>query len=262
MERREPRQLRNTEFLDEIIVSSNNGKLSIHVYFEERYKTSEASGNEWRFLINCDLIWNGKMVARWYSGDIRTATLYVAKYLDGYIHDKPIYKRDARLEWHEFVKNNDVRGIYYSDSSDDEIETDEAAVAYHERDEEILDNCNTSYKLNDRDDFLQQIASTGYSVDLRIKGFSVMKTQIDRNIFSALFYAGETKIEYAKFPNIENLCFQPGCPNPYTVEYTIKKREDYQTYDAYRRFCDDHRGRGDCGLDDANDNYDIYPPRL
>jgi hypothetical protein len=197
MERREPRQLRNTEFLDEIIVSSNNGKLSVHVYFEERYKESEASGNEWRFLINCDLIWNGKIVAKWYAEDVRTATLYVAKYLDSYMYDSPIYKRDARLEWHEYIKKHAVNGIYRCfpnvDSSDEKVEADEDAVTYHERDEEISDKCNTSYKLNDRDDFLKEMTSTGYSVELRIKGISVIKSQIDRNIFSALFYAGATE---------------------------------------------------------------------
>ncbi len=62
------------------------------------------------------------------------------------------------------------------------------------------------------------------------------------------------------------LCFQPGCKNASTVLYRIKRRysprghllaERYQNpRPEHRAFCDDHKDRGNCGLDDAMDNYE------
>ena len=59
-------------------------------------------------------------------------------------------------------------------------------------------------------------------------------------------------------------CFQPGCTALATVEY--RKRKDWcsrcgQSHEAdwqdqRRRFCDKHLRRGDCGLDDADANYE------
>lgn len=59
------------------------------------------------------------------------------------------------------------------------------------------------------------------------------------------------------------LCFQPGCVELATIQY--RKVKDWcnrcgkgheVTYsEHHRRFCNKHRRRGDCGLDDADANY-------
>jgi len=60
-------------------------------------------------------------------------------------------------------------------------------------------------------------------------------------------------------------CFQPGCSEPHTVEYQIKKEYsdsgEGPLHDtglkSRRRFCKAHAHRGDCGLEDADENYEI-----
>ena len=50
-----------------------------------------------------------------------------------------------------------------------------------------------------------------------------------------------------------------------TVTYKMKKkfcREGHETIPhqtTVRKFCDTHKKRGDCGLDDADDNYVVQP---
>lgn len=63
----------------------------------------------------------------------------------------------------------------------------------------------------------------------------------------------------------DHLCFQPGCAEPWTVEYRIVKRgcsgcgsvkdNDTEFYDYRRRFCERHARRGDSNLDDLDDFY-------
>lgn len=58
-------------------------------------------------------------------------------------------------------------------------------------------------------------------------------------------------------------CDQEGCAAPVAVRYLKKadycrsghKTEPYQP--TYRHFCERHKVRGDCGLDDADENYEI-----
>lgn len=68
--------------------------------------------------------------------------------------------------------------------------------------------------------------------------------------------------------NKENeLCSQPGCRNTWAVEYRPKKffsRQGYEKENAddswsthHVRFCSRHRRRGDCGLEDADSNYEF-----
>lgn len=64
---------------------------------------------------------------------------------------------------------------------------------------------------------------------------------------------------------IEEGCDQEGCSNPATNTHMLKKR--YTKYEGqeypvrkegeYRRFCDKHSTRGDCGLEDADSNYEV-----
>jgi len=69
-----------------------------------------------------------------------------------------------------------------------------------------------------------------------------------------------------KFGDI-TLCFQPRCMNEPTVLYRIK--QEWTTHSErghkmvrdygipVRAFCGDHRHRGDCDLEDADDNYEL-----
>jgi hypothetical protein len=64
------------------------------------------------------------------------------------------------------------------------------------------------------------------------------------------FYAGEG-----------TLCDQEGCANEATVTYHLKKEYcrsghgEEVTNPTVRLFCDKHKTRGDCGLEDADANY-------
>ena len=60
-----------------------------------------------------------------------------------------------------------------------------------------------------------------------------------------------------------NLCDQEGCANEATVKYRLKKeycRQGHGTpcedIPVVRLFCDEHKTRGDCGLEDADSNYE------
>lgn len=96
-----------------------------------------------------------------------------------------------------------------------------------------------------------------------------------------LFRFGASNIEYACrlldsklidndkqfFGGEEDFCDQEGCENRATVK--LKKKFDYcrsghrseNPSNAYRLFCDDHCKRGDCGLDDADINYEVVAER-
>lgn len=66
------------------------------------------------------------------------------------------------------------------------------------------------------------------------------------------FFAGEGDV-----------CDQEGCADPATVTYRLKARYCREGHKSeplgiqIRRFCDKHKKRGDCGLDDADANYEL-----
>ena len=63
---------------------------------------------------------------------------------------------------------------------------------------------------------------------------------------------------------IDDLCDQEGCSAPATVTYRLKKRYCNQGHASepygieFRRFCERHRMRGDCGLEDSDTNYEPF----
>lgn len=74
-----------------------------------------------------------------------------------------------------------------------------------------------------------------------------------------------TVLPWKDHPN-GGICCQPGCPNEATSTYVMKKKYDAScSFDcpnegilgeiAAREFCDEHRQRGESGLDDGNGNY-------
>jgi hypothetical protein len=69
------------------------------------------------------------------------------------------------------------------------------------------------------------------------------------------FFAGE-----------RNICDQEGCSEPATTALKLKKGynrdgSERKLWDAgeYRCFCDRHKHRGDCSLEDADCNYEVIP---
>lgn len=70
--------------------------------------------------------------------------------------------------------------------------------------------------------------------------------------------------------NLGEFCDQEGCCKPWTVRYRLKDRYGrdgkvippskwMEGVIEYRAFCDEHKERGDCGLDDADSNYEAMP---
>lgn len=64
----------------------------------------------------------------------------------------------------------------------------------------------------------------------------------------------------------EGFCDQPSCPNQAEGRFRIKREtsergawlheEESRYHDSYRQFCKCHLRRGDCGREDADDNYE------
>lgn len=136
----------------------------------DRYKTSEASGDEWRYSYEMKLFWKGKLVATGRTGSMESAAASVALAVQG-----------------------------------------------------------------------------GYQLDKRWE----TNDELWKNLYS-----------------MADICCHPGCPEKSTRKYVFKKLYDktceYSKQNIpYRiagsveghEFCDAHGQRGDCALDDANDNY-------
>jgi len=88
-----------------------------------------------------------------------------------------------------------------------------------------------------------------------------------RNVQAALVFAAGDALRACDdgkgwFASVDDLCDQEGCAVPATVRYKKKQnicREGHAVYMSpegdFRQFCDTHKERGDCGLDDADLNY-------
>lgn len=70
----------------------------------------------------------------------------------------------------------------------------------------------------------------------------------------------------AYFAGEGDFCDQEGCSNTATWRHTLKAKYDRSGNKSeplppgeYRLFCDRHKTRGDCGLDDADSNYLVEP---
>lgn len=72
------------------------------------------------------------------------------------------------------------------------------------------------------------------------------------------------------YGDLANICCQPGCATPWTVllhpvkAYTDRGEALMTPYgeNDVRGFCERHRHRGDCGLDDNDDNYVLVEERF
>lgn len=103
------------------------------------------------------------------------------------------------------------------------------------------------------------------------KGFNRMETAVAALpwFFRVAGEIGGTRgeNEYKHLPDENERCSQPGCRNTWAVEYKPKKFFSRQGYEKaneessfsthHVRFCSRHRRRGDCGLEDADSNYEL-----
>lgn len=89
------------------------------------------------------------------------------------------------------------------------------------------------------------------------------------NIEYACYLVGAKHIEACDnakgyFAGERDICDQEGCAEKATVTYLKKfnyckngHKTENEFSKSYRRFCERHKGRGDCGLDDADSNYEL-----
>jgi hypothetical protein len=79
----------------------------------------------------------------------------------------------------------------------------------------------------------------------------------------------EDKFDRDAWERTKSLCDQPGCAEKPVVYYRRKTPYTYSGDELvvpsyrkdtveYRQFCDRHKHRGDCGLDDADHNYEEF----
>lgn len=103
-------------------------------------------------------------------------------------------------------------------------------------------------------------------VQLKRKGLVVHEKVYGNIEYAAAFLPGLLATEGSGgsgfYAGVGNFCDQEGCASQATVSY--KKKFDFcrsghrseQPSEAYRMFCEKHKSRGDCGLDDADVNYE------
>lgn len=106
-------------------------------------------------------------------------------------------------------------------------------------------------------------------VDFYRKGKLICSEERLRNIETAvnfLPYLLATAIDNgnAHFAGEPGICDQEGCSNQSTVFYRLKKH--YCSHgnkpefprNEFRKFCETHKVRGDCGLEDSDANYEPF----
>ena len=79
--------------------------------------------------------------------------------------------------------------------------------------------------------------------------------------------AGEdNNFDHEAWKRTTGLCDQPGCKEPATIAYRRKARytkfgdkldDTHYKGNDFRTFCDNHKNRGDCDMDDAMHNYEV-----
>jgi hypothetical protein len=113
-----------------------------------------------------------------------------------------------------------------------------------------------------------------YTAEFRRKGEVVVKfsaSKLERllqELQRRVLIAGEEdQVDREAWVRTKDKCDQPGCANVATIFYLRKKRytnrgeelamDGYHDHNTYRQFCEGHKVRGDCDLDDADHNYEL-----
>jgi hypothetical protein len=103
-----------------------------------------------------------------------------------------------------------------------------------------------------------------------LKKGRVIHEKTTQNVEAALRYSDTWLMQWLESGNYsagrtDDDCDQEGCNSKATVTYLLKDRYTrrsgikYPTaggHGSYVRFCQEHRRRGDCGLEDADSNYE------
>jgi len=122
------------------------------------------------------------------------------------------------------------------------------------------------------DEWRQSVKVTGLFKGIEIFGFIC-----GRDMETAFAMLPGKRIEWGDHGLADELiaqekecCDQPSCLNGWTVQYEVNKltaddgswldpADKYFTY--YRQFCDEHKRRGDCSREDADENYKLVATR-
>jgi len=143
------------------------------------------------------------------------------------------------------------------------IESNRTLRPDHQLFDEIIIRTVPRYKTSDLSGDEWRISAV---IEYRCKG-KIMHSRGLCDIKTALDFAkseywvasdnGRNDINYE-----EMFCDQEGCLNKWTKKFILKSRycksghKTENQFGDYRAFCDQHHKRGDCGLDDADDNYE------
>lgn len=107
------------------------------------------------------------------------------------------------------------------------------------------------------------------SIEFYRKGIKVYESTYDREPLSLINAAGHLTWaliiagENSELPaNWSDYCFQPGCSEKAASVFKLKYRycgqgHKDEAHGARRKFCRLHFRRGDCGLEDADHNYEV-----
>lgn len=116
------------------------------------------------------------------------------------------------------------------------------------------------------DEWRQSVEVTGYFKGVEVFGFTCgrdMKTAFAMLPGKVIAW-GDEGLGSEIIRKEQESCDQPSCETPWTQEYELIRltasdghwldmKEEPFTH--YRRFCDEHKRRGDCSREDADENY-------
>lgn len=115
------------------------------------------------------------------------------------------------------------------------------------------------------DEWRQHVEVTFWFKGHRIYSYGARDMQAAMMLFGHHFFETTSPISDKILKLEEDLCDQPSCTNPPTHRYILKElfsssgdkldKSDQGDRPYYRKFCQKHGTRGDCGREDSDANY-------
>lgn len=135
----------------------------------------------------------------------------------------------------------------------------------HEKVDEIKIKVEERYKTSELsgDEWRFSVVTTMFFKGRVVKEFRTTSVEDAVNRFSENYREASSMFTYKEPEGTEKLCQSIGCKNEATVFYRLKKKfcncgsESEAHSNWMRRFCAHHSTRGDCGLEDADRNYEL-----